>query len=135
MPNKFFKIKKYFFVLSTISLLFFASCRAQENKSPELKKNISDAKVTFIELGSVNCIPCRKMQPIMKNIEKKYNGKVNVIFYDVWKPDQKKYAEQYQIKLIPTQIFLDENKKEFFRHEGYFPEAEIVKLLKNHGIN
>ena len=135
MSNKFFKIKKYLFVLSTFLLLFFTSCRAQENKSNELKKNISDVKVTFIELGSVNCIPCRKMQPIMKNIEKNYNGKVNVIFYDVWKPDQKKYAEQYQIKLIPTQIFLDENKKEFFRHEGYFPEAEIVKLLKNHGIN
>jgi thiol-disulfide isomerase/thioredoxin len=31
-------------------------------------------KVTFIELGSVNCIPCKQMQPVMKSIEEKYGG-------------------------------------------------------------
>lgn len=91
-------------------------------------------KVTFVELGSVNCIPCKQMQPIMKSIEAKYGEQVKVIFYDVWKDDQKKYAQQYGIKLIPTQVFLDENGKEFFRHEGFYPEAEIDKLLKTEGL-
>jgi thioredoxin 1 len=91
-------------------------------------------KVTFIELGSVNCIPCKQMQPVMKAIEENYGDQVKVIFYDVWKDDQKKYAQQYGIKLIPTQVFLDENGKEFFRHEGFYPEAEIDKLLKNKGL-
>jgi thioredoxin 1 len=91
-------------------------------------------KVTFIELGSVNCIPCKQMQPVMKAIEENYGDQVKVIFYDVWKNDQKKYAQQYGIKLIPTQVFLDENGKEFFRHEGFYPEAEIDKLLKNKGL-
>jgi thioredoxin 1 len=91
-------------------------------------------KVTFIEFGSVNCIPCKQMQPVMKAIEENYGDQVKVIFYDVWKDDQKKYAQQYGIKLIPTQVFLDENGKEFFRHEGFYPEAEIDKLLKNKGL-
>jgi thioredoxin 1 len=91
-------------------------------------------KVTFIELGSVNCIPCKQMQPIMKSIEEKFGEQIKVIFYDVWKDDQKKYAQQYGIKLIPTQVFLDENEKEFFRHEGFYPEAEIDKLLQSKGI-
>ncbi len=91
-------------------------------------------KVTFIELGSVNCIPCKQMQPVMKSIEQKYGDQVNVIFYDVWKPEQKKYANQYGIKLIPTQVFLDENGKEIFRHEGFYPESEIDKLLKGRGL-
>jgi thioredoxin 1 len=90
--------------------------------------------VTFVELGSVNCIPCKQMQPVMKAIEEKYGDQVKVIFYDVWKEDQKKYAQQYGIKLIPTQVFLDENGKEFFRHEGFYPEAEIDKLLKTKGL-
>ena len=42
-------------------------------------------KVTFVELGSVNCIPCKQMQPIMKSVEEKYGDQVKVIFYDVWK--------------------------------------------------
>lgn len=35
----------------------------------------SNAAVTFLELGSVNCIPCRMMQPVMKEIGKTYAGK------------------------------------------------------------
>ncbi len=90
--------------------------------------------VTFIELGSVNCIPCKQMQPIMKSIEEKYGSQVKVVFYDVWKPEQKKYATEYGIKLIPTQIFLDKNGKEFHRHEGFYPENEIEKVLKTQGL-
>ena len=91
-------------------------------------------KVTFVELGSVNCIPCKQMQPVMKAIEEKYGDQVKVIFYDVWKDDQKKYAQQYGIKLIPTQVFLDADGKEFNRHEGFYPEAEIDKLLQGKGL-
>ena len=91
-------------------------------------------KVTFVELGSVNCIPCKQMQPVMKAIEEKYGEQIEVIFYDVWKADQKQYAQKYGIKLIPTQVFLDENGKEFFRHEGFYPEAEIDKLLITKGL-
>ena len=94
----------------------------------------SKPKVTFVELGSVNCIPCKQMQPIMKSVEEKYGEKIKVLFYDVWKSNQKKYAQQYSIKLIPTQVFLDEKGKEFFRHEGFYPESEIDKLLQGKGL-
>ena len=127
MPNKLFII---FFVL-----VFFISAMslAQKNKKTEVKFE-AKPKITFVELGSVNCIPCKKMQPIMKSVEKKYGGQIKVIFYDVWQPDQKKYAQQYGIKLIPTQVFLDEKGKEIFRHEGYYAEEEIDKLLKSKGL-
>jgi len=90
--------------------------------------------VTFVELGSVKCIPCRQMQPVMKAIEEKYKEQVKVVFYDVWKPEQYEYAEKYGIRVIPTQVFLDKDGKEFFRHEGFFPEAEIDKLLQKRGL-
>lgn len=91
-------------------------------------------KVTFIELGSVNCVPCKMMQPVMEAIEKKYGEQLKIIFYDVWTQEQKKYAQEYKIKLIPTQVFLNENGKEFHRHEGFYPEAEIDKLLQARGL-
>ena len=120
-----------------IALFGIASIIAQEKKSATAEKNVRPEKkplVTFVELGSVNCIPCRQMQPVMKAIEKKYGDQVKVVFYDVWKPDQRKYAEQYGIKLIPTQVFLDAAGKELFRHEGFYPEAEIDKLLQKQGL-
>lgn len=92
------------------------------------------AQITFIELGSVNCIPCKQMQPVMKSVEKKYGSQLKVVFYDVWKEDQKKYSRQYGIKLIPTQVFLDENGKEIMRHVGFFAEKEIDKFLQSKGL-
>ena len=90
--------------------------------------------ITFVELGSVNCIPCKKMQPVMKAIEEKYGDQIEVVFYDVWKPEQRKYAEEYGIRLIPTQVFLDKEGEELFRHEGFFPEAEIDQFLQKQGL-
>lgn len=122
-------MKKIFFC----SLLFLSVSvivSAGQNASGSGKK----PSVTFVELGSVNCIPCRKMQPVMKAIEQKYGERVKVTFYDVWTDEQKPFAKKYNIRLIPTQVFLDENGKEFFRHEGFFPEEEIHKLFKQRGI-
>lgn len=120
--------------LSVLIILFSAgSILAVQNKKDE-NTTKAQPKITFIELGSVKCIPCQKMQPIMKSVEKKYGGQIKVIFYDVWQPDQKKYAQQYGIKLIPTQVFLDEKGKEIFRHEGFYAEEEIDKLLKSKGL-
>ncbi|HAB51819.1 MAG: thioredoxin [Ignavibacteria bacterium RIFOXYB2_FULL_35_12] len=112
-----------------IAVSFVLSAQSKEKKNSTTK-----SKVTFIELGSVNCIPCKMMQPVMKNIEKKYGEQVKVIFYDVWTQEQRQYAEQYKIRVIPTQVFLDENGKEFHRHEGFYPEEEIAKLLKSRGL-
>ena len=126
-------MKKIFLVLFITLLVVSCGKKIQNDSGTENVNTTSrDAKVTFIELGSVNCIPCRQMQPIMKSIEEKYKGKVKVIFHDVWK--DKKPAQQYGIQLIPTQVFLDENGKEFFRHEGFFPEDEIDKLLSSKGL-
>ena len=108
-------------VLIVVFITFTISSCAQQKESP---------KVTFIELGSVRCIPCQKMQKVIKQVEEKYPNKVKTIFYDVWTKNGKPYAEKYHINLIPTQVFLDENGKEYFRHEGYFPMEELEKILK-----
>jgi thioredoxin 1 len=91
-------------------------------------------KVTFIELGSVRCIPCQQMQPVMKSIEQKYGRQVKVVFYDVWTEAGSPYAKKYGIEAIPTQIFLDDNGKEYFRHTGFFAEEDLVKILNQKGV-
>ena len=90
--------------------------------------------VTFIELGSVDCIPCKAMQPVMESIRKKYPDQVSVLFYDVWTKEGAPYGQQYKIRVIPTQVFLDKDGKEYFRHEGFFPEEELVKILAKGGV-
>jgi thioredoxin 1 len=98
----------------------------------EIKLDFSKYKITFIELGSVNCIPCRQMQPIMKEIAAEYSGQVRVVFYDVWKNPAP--GEHYKIQLIPTQVFIDERGNELLRHVGVFPKEDLIKFLKEHGV-
>lgn len=115
-------MKKVTITIASLMLLILLSFNLyQENSNPT---------VTFIELGSVKCIPCQKMQLVMKKVEEKYPNEVKVIFYDVWTKEEKKYAEQYKINSIPTQIFLDKNGKEYYRHVGYFPYEELEKVIK-----
>ena len=83
--------------------------------------------VTFIELGAESCIPCRMMQPVMKEISGEYKGTVKVIFIDLYK--DKEAAQKYGVRVMPTQVFLDAQGREFFRHEGFYPKAEIEKML------
>ena len=126
-------MKKIFAVIFSLMILNMG-CDAQSKNDEKEVVESKTAKVTFVELGSVNCIPCKQMQPVMKAIEEKYGEQVDVIFYDVWTQEQKPYAQKYGIKIIPTQVFLDENGKEFHRHEGFYPVEEIDKVLQSQGL-
>jgi thioredoxin 1 len=126
-------MKRTLLIILTILFTTNGFMAQSANVKTETKETVKP-KVTFVELGSVNCIPCRQMVPVMKAIEEKYGDQVKVVFYDVWTQEQRKYAAEYKIKLIPTQVFLDESGKEFHRHEGFYPEAEIDKILLSKGL-
>ena len=68
------------------------------------------------------------MAPIIEALGKELGGKVFVKFYDVNKNPF--MADQYKIEIIPTQVFLDAQGKELFRHTGVFERAEILAKLR-----
>jgi thioredoxin 1 len=124
-------------LLLLLSIFPLAGCVKPESKGTlpaGTDSGSPPAKVTFIELGSVNCIPCIKMQGVMREIEQEYKDQVQIIFYDVWTEAGKPYAQQYRIRVIPTQVFLDQNGNEYFRHEGYFPKEDLVQALRQKGV-
>ena len=137
-------MKKQIILTLLISIVFGSLTIAQSKKSPKRNKPapvmkdtsviVSKPTIIFVELGSVNCIPCKAMQKVMKAVEEKYGSQLKIVFYDVWKQEQAHYAEEYKIRLIPTQVFLDANGKELKRHEGYFPEKEIDAFLQSKGL-
>jgi thioredoxin 1 len=82
--------KKYIYIIIFLLLLAAVfsfkkisnNTKATLNESTLTQESIKteDIKATFVELGSVGCIPCDKMQPIMKEIAEEYKGQVKVIF-------------------------------------------------------
>ncbi len=87
---------------------------------------------TMLELGSESCVPCKAMMPIVESLQQEYYGQMNVEFHDVWKDNS--WAEKYQLKGIPTQIFLDKDGKEIFRHVGFFAREDILAKWAELGV-
>ncbi len=116
---------KVFFLTTSLSLMLWSG-NVQAAVTP---------RVTFVELGATWCTPCKLMLPVMRSLESRYGEQLKVIFYNVSTAQERSYAQQYHIRLIPTQVFLDTNGKEFYRHEGFFPETEIDKLLRQQELS
>lgn len=86
----------------------------------------------LVDLGSTTCIPCKKMAPILEELKAEFKGKVEVEFIDI--NVNTAAADEFKINVIPTQVFLDRDGKEVFRHEGFFPKADILAQLKKMDI-
>jgi len=72
------------------------------------------------------------MVPVLESLKEKYKDKLRVSFIDVREEGEK--AQEAKIELIPTQIFYDSEGKEVFRHQGFFSEEEIVKVIEEKGL-
>lgn len=73
------------------------------------------------------------MLPIVEELKSKYAGKILFEFIDVIENPNE--IKKYKINVIPTQIFLDEKNKEFFRHTGFFSKDDILKTFRDNNIN
>jgi thiol-disulfide isomerase/thioredoxin len=46
---------------------------------------LTPGRVTMINLGATECVPCKMMAPILEELKEQYAGKADIIFIDVWK--------------------------------------------------
>jgi thioredoxin 1 len=122
--------------IATVACADDSKSQAKNAPTPAAKAATLDSpKVTFVELGSANCIPCKAMRKVMDSLEVKYPKDLKIVFHDVWTDAGKPAAQEFGIRMIPTQVFLDAKGVEYFRHEGYFPMVELEKILKQKQVS
>jgi thioredoxin 1 len=98
-------------------------------------KNKQGYQVTFLEFGA-NCLACKRMESVMEEIRTKYPQTVNVVFLNILKPESQILMKYYGIASIPTQVLLNKDGKEFFRHTGYYSAEEIdMEIIGKQKIN
>jgi thioredoxin 1 len=101
------------------------------NTKEEFAQAIKGGKPMVVDFGSNSCLPCRQIRPILKEIEKEYTGKAQILILDVYKYQD--LAKEYRVQLIPTLVFFDKGGKEVFRHVGAWDKDSIVNKLKESG--
>ncbi|MBN1803620.1 MAG: thioredoxin fold domain-containing protein [Sedimentisphaerales bacterium] len=99
--------------------------------NPVDKARVS-GKPSLVDFGSVGCVPCDMMAPMLDRLREKYKGKIDVLFIHVGQ--EPILASRYGVQSIPVQIFFNKTGKEVFRHTGFFPEEEIEKQLSKIGV-
>ncbi len=119
-------------LLAVLFLLSLSSCTNARSIDDTLNKARAEGKIIMLELGSVGCIQCENMKPVMQKLRETYPTTLEVIFIDVKKDHET--ARRFNVHIIPVQVFLDRTGKEFHRHMGYYSYEEIVPVLRNAGL-
>ncbi|HBA70685.1 MAG: thiol reductase thioredoxin [Geobacteraceae bacterium GWC2_55_20] len=121
--------------LTVMSLLLGATIAHAELPSSNdaaIRAALSSGRPTVADFGARTCIPCKKMAPILEELNRELKGKANVTFTDVWATTG--LAQDYRVQMIPTQIFFDARGKEVKRHMGFMSKPDILKELKAAGL-
>jgi len=87
-----------------------------------------------LDFGRGQCVPCKKMAPILAELADEYRGRAVIRVIDITEPEGRALSGKYGIRLIPTQIFFDREGNEIWRHEGFLPREDIVSKLEEMGV-
>ncbi len=81
----------------------------------------------IIDFWAEWCGPCKMISPVLEEIAKEYDGKLNV--YKVNVDEEVDVASAFGIQSIPSLLFIPLNEKPRLA-VGALPKAGIVKLVK-----
>lgn len=85
----------------------------------------------LVDLGTTTCAPCKAMLGVMSELEQSYADQMAVEFINV--QQQADAAARYGVRVIPTQVFLDQEGRELFRHTGFMSTEAIIKKWQELG--
>lgn len=105
--------------------------RAKRPPDP-LAPALKSGKPTVLDLGAGTCVPCKMMKPIFDELKQEYEGRANIILLEI--SEYRQIANKYNVRIIPTQIFFDRTGNVYWRHEGFLPKEEIIKKLRELGV-
>ncbi|HNX94078.1 MAG TPA: thioredoxin family protein [Holophaga sp.] len=122
-----------------ISLAVFAASTAllAQSAVPALDPSgltqiLKSGKWTVIEFGGPTCIPCKKMQPILAQLQAQYGDRAQ--FRNFYIAEHPKDAKPFKVMAMPTQVIFDPSGKEISRHIGFWEKAEFQAALSKAGL-
>ena len=89
----------------------------------------------MIKFSAPMCSDCQTMAEVLHQVQPQYNGRVDFveILVNQNSPTVKEQIKRYDVKLVPTMVFLNSNGEQIARVEGAISKDELVKYL-NQGL-
>lgn len=91
------------------------------------EKAFPDGRLSVIDFYSDSCIPCKRLAPLLADLEesyadKLYIGRVNIAY-------EKELVEKYEVTAAPTLLFF-KNGQEVARHTGAAKKQALTELIE-----
>ena len=118
--------------LVVLALVLPLSATSEAAKRIDLRALQAKGMPVLLEFGRGWCKPCKYMKPILKDMAKVYHGKAVITAVDM--DVNADLVRAFRIRLMPTQVFLTPDGKEFFRNEGIFEREQIMQVFAKMGL-
>lgn len=92
----------------------------------DFKKVLNTDKPVLVDFHTQWCSPCRKMAPVIDEIEKEYKNKAVVMRIDVDK--SKEIAKTFKIKGVPVFILFKKGAEKW-KHNGMIAKEELTSQI------
>ena len=123
--------------VGVVLLAGFSGCKnkpsqvADDETSVQVKEPIAAAdsinKIEVLDFYATWCGPCRRMAPVMEQMESKYGDKITFRRIDVDQETQ--LAQEYNIVSIPTLVILSPAKEVIDVIEGFHDATEMDEIF------
>ena len=115
-----------------MALLTMISTSTAAEPKIDLRVLASKRMPVLLEFGRGWCIPCKYMKPILDDMARAYAGRAIVTTVDM--DANKDLVRDFKVRMMPTQVFLTPDGKEFFRNEGTLEREQIAQVFAKMGV-
>ncbi|EKC79671.1 thioredoxin, partial [human gut metagenome] len=84
-------------------------------------------KLLLADFYSDSCIPCKRLSPVLFELEKEYEGKLKIAKINV--NFDSELASEYEVQAAPTLVFF-KNGEEKERLRGAVKKSEIIEVTE-----
>jgi len=114
-----------------VMLYYVLKAPKESFSSAALAEAANQPKV--LHFSQTMCSECKKLEGYFKPTEQKYQGKIVFIHIDVAErtPETTALMQKYNVKVVPTLVFINKNGKVIKVTEGAIPQEELEGYLNS----
>lgn len=99
---------------------------------PGLAQILKSGTWIVIEFGGPTCVPCKRMQPILAELQQHFGARAR--FRNFYVTQYAKESRPYKVMAMPTQVVFDPSGREVARHIGFWEKGDFLAALAKAGL-